>query len=70
MTTREEAKMKLDALSDSSFEEIVKAIDEKVQIEKHLVALDAFIEGWTPEAAMAFEEGAQRRAWRSSESNE
>ncbi|MGY2892959.1 hypothetical protein [Deinococcus sp. UYEF24] len=70
MTTREEAKVKLDALSDSSFEERVKAIDEKVRIEKHLAALDAFVEGWTPEAATAFEEGAQRRPWRSSESTE
>ena len=51
MTKREEAKVKLDALSDSSFEETAKAIDEKARIEKHSAALEAFIAGWTPEAA-------------------
>lgn len=61
MTTREEAKAKLDALSDSAFEEVVKVIDDKVRVERHLAALDAFQEGWTPEEEAAFEAALSRR---------
>ena len=61
MTTREEAKAKLDALSDASFEEVLRVIDEKARVELHLAALDAFAEGWTPEQAATFEAALNRR---------
>ncbi|WP_424949611.1 hypothetical protein [Deinococcus sp.] len=61
MTTREEAKAKIDALSDSAFEEVLKVIDEKARLERHLAALDAFAEGWTPEQAASFEAALSHR---------
>lgn len=67
MTTREEAKAKLDTLSDSAFEEVVKVIEEKARIERHLAALSAFQADWTPEEQAAWEEGTKRRPWRTLE---
>lgn len=61
MTTREEAKARIDALSDSDFEEVLKVIDEKARLERHLAALDAFAEGWTPDQAAAFEAALSHR---------
>ncbi|MDV6373758.1 hypothetical protein [Deinococcus arenicola] len=67
MTTREEAKAKLETLSDASFEEVVQLIERKAQIERHLAALSAFQEGWTPEEQAAWDEGTKRRPWRTVE---
>ena len=61
MTTREDAKAKLDTLSDSAFEEVLKVIDDKARLERHLTALDAFADGWTPEQAIAFERALSHR---------
>lgn len=67
MTTREEAKAKLETLSDASFEEVIQLIEHKVQIERHLAALSAFQKGWTPEEEQAWTEGTKRRPWRTVE---
>jgi hypothetical protein len=64
MTTREEAKAKLDTLSDAAFEEVVKVIERQAEVERHLAALDAFQRGWTPEEEAAWDEGTRRRPWR------
>ena len=64
MTTRKEAKAKIDALSDSAFEEVLKAIKDKARVERHLAALDAFQESWTPEEQAAWDKGTKRRPWR------
>lgn len=61
MTTREEAKAKIDAPSDSDFEEVLKVIDKKAQLERHLASRDAFAEGWTPDQAAAFEAASSHR---------
>ena len=63
MTTREEAKAKIDALSDSTFKEALKVIENKSRIERHLTALDAFQESWTPEEQAAWDDGTKRRPW-------
>ena len=61
MTIREEAKAKIDALSGSDFEEVLKVVDEKAQLERHLAALDAFAEGWTHDQTAAFEAALSHR---------
>ncbi|MFK7603435.1 hypothetical protein ACI3L1_14615 [Deinococcus sp. SM5_A1] len=67
MTSREEIKVKIDALSDASFEEVAQLIEQKARIERHLAALAAFQEGWTPDEQAAWDEGTKRRPWRTTE---
>ncbi|WP_029476756.1 hypothetical protein [Deinococcus frigens] len=64
MTTREEIKAKIDALSDASFEEVVKVIERQAYVEQQMAALTAFAEDWTPEEQAAWDEGTKRRPWR------
>lgn len=64
MTTREEAEAKLDTLSDSASEEVVRVIDRRVYVEQQMAALHAFAEDWTPEEQAAWDEGTKRRPWR------
>lgn len=65
MTTREEAKAKLDTLSDSAFEEVVKVIERQTYVEQQMAALKTFAESWTPEEEAAWAEGTKRLPWRS-----
>ncbi|QFP76844.1 hypothetical protein [Deinococcus sp. AJ005] len=64
MTTREEAKAKLETLSDSAFEEVVKVIERQEYVARQMAALQAFAEDWTPEEQAAWDEGTKRRPWR------
>lgn len=64
MTSREEAKAKLDTLSDSAFEEVVRVIERQAYVEQQMAALNAFAEDWTPEEQAAWDEGTKRRPWR------
>ena len=64
MTTREEAKAKIDTLSDSSFEEVLKIIERQAYVDRQLAALEAFAADWTPDEQAAWDEGTKRRPWR------
>ena len=70
MTANKELHERIDQLSPEGVKALETFLERQERIRHHLAALTAFQEGWTLEAAAAFEEGAQRRPWRSSDSNE
>lgn len=64
MTTREEAKAKLDVLSDADFQAVVKLIEHREYVARQMAALEAFASDWTPDEEAAWLEGTKRRPWR------
>lgn len=64
MTAPKELHERIDQLSPEGQERLRAFLERQEKIERHLAALDVFMEGWTPEEAAAFQEGAQRRPWR------
>ncbi len=64
MTTREEVKAKIDALSETAFEEVAKLIERQAYVERQMAALHAFAADWTPEEQAAWDEGTRRQPWR------
>lgn len=64
MTASRELHERIDRLSPEAQAELAAFLDEKERIQKHLEALTAFQEDWTPDEEAAWLEGTQRRPWR------
>lgn len=64
MTASKELHERIDCLSPERLQHIVAELERQERIQKHLEALTAFQEGWTPDEEAAWLEGTQRRPWR------
>ncbi|GAA5512650.1 hypothetical protein Dcar01_01368 [Deinococcus carri] len=63
MTAPQELHEKIDQLSPEGLKRLQEFLERERQerVERHLAALDAFAEGWTPEEEAAFEAALSQR---------
>ncbi len=63
MTVPKELHDQIDRLSPESLQRLQEFLEQerRERVERHLAALDAFAEGWTPEEEAAFEAALNRR---------
>jgi hypothetical protein len=61
VTASRELHERIDRLSPQAQERLREFLERQERVERHLAALDAFAEGWTPEEEAAFEAALTRR---------
>ncbi|GBF05165.1 hypothetical protein DAERI_030331 [Deinococcus aerius] len=64
MTAPKELHERIDRLSPEALRRVAEVVENEERIQRHLEALAAFQEGWTPEEQAAWDEGTRRRPWR------